>query len=105
MQPSVVGGGSKPRPPTRNQSAKLEEKPVGTNPLPVEKLEPELRTSIQPLLDSLQECKYKSVSQFSLLEMTLNNADAASLVSACFMLFAVTSAAIPICVCVIATCN
>lgn len=98
MQPLEVGGGSKPRPPTRNQSAKLEGKPVETDPLLVEKLEPELRTSIQPLLDSLQECKYKNVNQFSLLEMKLNNADAASLVSAYFMLSALTVLQF-ICVC------
>ena len=77
-----MAGGSKPRPPTATQSAerKLEAKSVGTDPLPVEKLEPELRTSIQPLLDSLQESKYKNVTQFSLLELALTNADAASLV-------------------------
>ena len=98
MQPSEVGGGSKPRPPTRNQSAKLEGKPVGAEPLPVEKLEPELRSSIQPLLDSLQECKYKNVSQLSLLEVKLNNADAASLVSAYCMLSAVAVLQF-ICVC------
>ena len=79
-----MAGGSKSRPPTGTQSAdkKLEGKSVGADPPPVEKLAPELRTSIQPLLDSLQESKYKNVSQFSLLEMVLDNADAASLVSA-----------------------
>ena len=84
MRPSEVGGASKSRPPTGRQSTakKLEGKSVGTDPVPVEKLVPELRTSIQPLLDSLQESKYKNVTQFSLLELALDNADAASLVSA-----------------------
>ena len=87
MLPSAVGGGSKPRPPTGAKSVDKkpkEEVVVGTaDPPSVEKLEPELRTSIQPLLDSLQESKYKQVVQFSMLEMALSNADAASLVSAC----------------------